>query len=696
MRRPPAPAPSPPGRAAGDELFPWVVGLAGLVALTVWSGAALAAVFAGGHGRIRFVDAGFAIVNLRSHLSDPRLAWPEPARSALPGALVYWSAQALVLAAVATAIAMVLSVHRRLTEGVGPLGITPDAGFASARHLRRLTVRRPRAGRVTIGWAGRRLLACEPQASLAVIGPSGCGKTAGFAIPALLEWEGPIIAMSVKTDLIAPTIRHRREKGRVWVYDPTGVSGEDIAPWSPIDACKTWRGAMRTAAWMVEAVTPQRDSLADADYWYTQARKGLAPYLYAAAEGGLGISQVVRWIDTQAVADVEKLLSAAAEKAQAVQVPDEATAEALEVEWNELYEQTLAICRRVLAAGPGPVARLADLPVQKWPLELVERVRNSVEAEWQADRATLAGDPSAPLFTARALFNKEPRLRGSVYATIENVLAAWADPSVGYVAQPSPFRIDLDTWLSGDNTIYVVATADEQSRLRPVLTVLLQQAVRHAYDTATRQGGRLANPCLLLIDEAGNTVVLPDLPGYASTARSHGITLVTVWQDLGQLRASYQARAQTVLNNHRAKLFGAGISDPDTLDLVSRLVGDTARIERNVSTDLTGGRRSISEHATYRRAAPIDVLRRMHTDEGVLVYGSELPAHVRLRPWFSTRALRAIAGRDDLIHTEGSRRARLRGRVGRGRPAPRVGRPRGGQDRPDPDRGGDGAAPGTQ
>ena len=167
-------------------------------------------------------------------------------------------------------------------------------------------------------------------------------------------------------------------------------------------------------------------------------------------------------------------------------------------------------------------------------------------------------------------------------------------------------------------------------------------------------------PCLLLIDEAGNTVTLPDLPGYASTARSHGITLVTVWQDLAQLKASYHARAQTVLNNHRAKLFGTGISDPDTLEFVSRLIGDKAQTERNVSTDLAGGRRSISEHSTYRRAAPIDVVRRMSTDEAVLLYGSELPAHVRLRPWFSTSDLRTTADSDELIDFGGRVRARLR------------------------------------
>jgi type IV secretion system protein VirD4 len=662
MRPVGAPPVKPPAGGASGELFPWFVAIFGAAVLVVWGGASLASAFAGhGASEIRFADAGAAIVRLVSNPGRPKDAWPPAVRESLPGPIGYWLSQAAVVAgAIAIGFGVVVC-RQRLGDRRGAFGVTPDAGLARRRHLSRLIVRAPEPGRVTLGWSNGRLLACEPQASLAVIGPSGCGKTAGFAIPALLEWRGPIIATSVKGDLLAATLKHRQRRGKVWVYDPTGCSAEDPAPWSVLDACRTWQGALRTAAWMVEAVQPGRDSVADADYWYSQARKGVAPYLYAAARGGMGIGQVVRWVDSQERATVELLLRQAATRAaNSLPVDDDAQEVVHDARWNELETATIAMFRRMLRGGVGPLAELADLPHEEWPLELVEELRDTVEAEWQADRATLAGDPEAPLISARALWTKEPRLRGSVFATMENVLSSWADPSIGYTAQPSLYRIDLDEWLAGDNTIYVVATAHEQARLRPVLTVLLQQAIRHAYDTASRQGGRLDVPCLLLIDEAGNTVTLPDLPGYASTARSHGITLVTVWQDLGQLKASYRARAQTVLNNHRAKLFGTGISDPDTLEFVSRLIGDKAQVEHNVSTDVGGGRRSISEHATYRRAAPIDVVRRISTDEAVLLYGSELPAHVRLRPWFTTKDLRTTADRDDLIEVEGRTRARRR------------------------------------
>lgn len=649
------PSATPSNGPQRDELFPWVVGIFGAIVLVVWAGAAVGAALTGHGGGITFSDAGAAIVRLPSNLGDPKRAWPVRVRSSLPGPVVYWTAQVAVVVAAGGLGLGVWWCRQRLADSRGPLGVTPDAGLARRRHLRRLIVREPEPGRVTLGWSSGRLLACERQASLAVFGPSGCGKTAGFAIPALLEWRGPIIATSVKGDLLAATVKHRREKGTVWIYDPTRCSAEDPAPWSVIDACGTWQGALRTAAWMVEAVQPARDSVADTDYWYSQARKGIAPYLHAAAIGGMGIGQVVRWVDTQEQVIVGDLLKgAAAVSADTVPVDDDEKEAVNDEKWQEIHATTIAMFRRMVGAGSGPLAELADLPLEDWPLDLLDELGDTVEAEWQADLATLAGDPEAPFISARALWLKEPRLRGSVFATMENVLSSWADPSIGYTAQPSPYRIDLDKWLKGDNTIYVVANAHEQARLRPVLTVLLQQAIRHAYETASHQRrGRLDVPCLLLIDEAGNTVTLPDLPSYASTARSHGITLVTIWQDIGQLKAIYQSKAQTILNNHRAKLFGAGIADTDTLEFVSRLIGDKAQIERSVSTDLAGGRRSISEHSAYRRAAPIDVVRRINDDEAVLLYGRELPAHVRLRPWFTTKDLRTTADCDELINLEG-------------------------------------------
>ena len=619
-----------------------VIGLAGVVC---WCGAQLGAVVSG-HGwmQVGAASGGSALLALPHHLSEPAAAWPAGARSALPGPIIYWICSGAVAVTVAGGVAWVaFSWGRRSSLRGSALGIAPHAGFARTSDLRRLTVRSPEPGRLTLGHSGRRLLAAEPRVSLAVIGPTGCGKTVGFAIPALLEWNGPIIATSVKADLIAASYEHRRTRGRVWVYDPTESSGRDHAGWSPLDACGTWPGAMRMAAWLCEAAQPRVDTVNDGDYWYSQARRALAPYLYAAALSGQTMRDVVRWIDGQEQAEIRKILdnhNLVEETIRRLAASEDGQERRRELH-DRIYEEELARMRHLLDTDETP----PDWAMQGrsvWPLtegnELDARVDQRLD---QAVWASYAPDATKEcqktgeldaLVVAQSLWKKEERLRGSIFATAENVISAFADPGVG---RPAHSKIDFDAWLAGDNTIYVVAASHEQARLRPVLTVLVQQALRRAYDVANKRGGTLENPCLALLDEAGNIAPLRDLPGYASTARSHGITLVSIWQDVAQLKTLYGHRAQTVLNNHGAKLFGTGIADDGTLEYVSRLIGDERQTELNVSDDVRGGRRTISEHVNYRRTAPIDMLRRIRRNEAVLLYGSELPVHLRLRPWFA-------------------------------------------------------------
>lgn len=420
---------------------------------------------------------------------------------------------------------------------------------------------------------------------------------------------------------------------------------------------------------MAEAAQARFDSVTDGDYWYGQARKALAPYLMAGNVRGAGVADLVRWIDTQERPEVEEALLLAADRANRGRPVLEDDVAAGDERWELHWNHAVAITRAYLRGIDGERHVFADLDVEAWPLDLVAEVTDVADGEWlaevEADQRRRGGDwlvdAMAPLNAARSLWAKESRLKGSVFATVENVLVSWADPGVAWAAAGGTrATVDVRSWLQGDNTIYVVASAFEQDRLRPVLTVLMQQALRAAYDEANRHGGRLPKPCLVMLDEAGNITPLRDLPGYVSTARSHRITMVTAWQDVAQITAIYGDRAQTILNNHRAKLFGSGIADGGTLEYVSRLVGDEGRTERSVATDLHGGRRSVSEHKTYRRAAPADVIRRLPDNEALVVYGSLLPAHVRLRPWFRDRSLRALANRPDLIQPEGMSRARLR------------------------------------
>ncbi len=620
-----------------------VVGAVAAVGLAVLAGAQLAAAgFGNGAFDAGLSDAVDATLALPSHLSTPAGAWPEPIRAHLPGPVPYWACTLTVLVAVAASgwVGVRWWSGRR---NRGPFGVG-EGGLANAVDTRPLSVRSPIAGRLTLGMHGHQLLAAEPQTSLAVVGPTGCGKTVGFAIPALLEWQGPIIATSVKTDLLDATLAHRARVGKVWVYDPTSCSGLAPARWSPLSACGDWTGAMRVATWLCEAAQPKSDTVTDGDYWYSQARKGLAPYLHAAAASGATMGDVVRWVDLQDETEVAAALidAAGVDPQLAALDREDRTDELRDLYADEVRNEIVADVRDRYRRPEGDrSSRWVEQEPKFWPPEvrdqverdteraLARRVAEQVRAEARNRRLT-EGPPIRALISAQALWGKEKRLKGSVFATMENVLAGYADPGVADAASTND--LDIADWLSGDNTIFVVATAHEQARLRPVLTVLIQQAIRAAYDEANGRGGKLEHPCLVLLDEAGNIAPLRDLPGYASTARSHGITFVSIWQDLAQIKAIYGERAQTVLNNHRAKLFGAGIADDPTLEYVSRLIGDERRTEVNRSGDLHGPRRSVSEHTSWRRLAPVDAIRRLRTGQGILVYGSIPPVWLRLRP----------------------------------------------------------------
>jgi type IV secretion system protein VirD4 len=186
------------------------------------------------------------------------------------------------------------------------------ARWANRAEMGPLSVAGP--GRIRLGSAhgrlGSRALWTEPAQSVAVIGPTQSGKTTALAIPAILGWEGPVLAASVKTDLLRDTERWRASLGTLWCFDPAGTTGRASNEWSPLPAARTWDGARRVAADLTE-VAHSPTTTGDGEFWYATAAKLLAPLLFAAATGGATMDDVARWVDTQEVGEVLELLEAA-------------------------------------------------------------------------------------------------------------------------------------------------------------------------------------------------------------------------------------------------------------------------------------------------------------------------------------------------------------------------------------------------
>ncbi len=233
----------------------WVVVLGLAMLVSVW-GATAGALFGAGAPPVNTAELAHVLATLPHHLADPRLAWPASTRASLPGPFGFYAALVVLLTIVCVGATVVM---RRRGRGHPQRGGQEGASWArradlvALRHASRLKSLRRRQpastpGRMALGWNGRQLLRAEERHALVVFGPPQSGKSAGLAVGALLEWEGPAIASSIKTDLLQATIARRRTLGRVFVFDPFGLSGEpNEHAGRPLRGATTFDGALEVA-----------------------------------------------------------------------------------------------------------------------------------------------------------------------------------------------------------------------------------------------------------------------------------------------------------------------------------------------------------------------------------------------------------------------------------------------------------------
>lgn len=246
-----------------------------------------------------------------SNPGDPASAWPAAYESKIPGPIPYY----LTLLGLIIGAFFAFKFAREFWQGTRRKDAN-NAQWARTKDIKTLIV--PHAGirgRLVLGKSNGKLIATEPRQSVIVMGPTQTGKTTGFAVPSILEWDGPVIAASVKNDLVKDTFKWRRTQGDVWLFDPTRSTGfdyEDVrAGWSPLSQAIDWGGARKVSSWLCKANKSAGNNLSDGDFWFSAAEKMMSPYLFAAATGGKDMSTILRWIDTQEEREVMAILQRA-------------------------------------------------------------------------------------------------------------------------------------------------------------------------------------------------------------------------------------------------------------------------------------------------------------------------------------------------------------------------------------------------
>lgn len=144
------------------------------------------------------------------------------------------------------------------------------------------------------GWLIRHRVYAHVESLRLVIAPPQQGKSADAA-GTILDAPGPVVATSIRGDLIALTAGLRSAKGAVHVWNPEEVG--DFAStfaWNPVAGCEDMVTAVRRAGYMIEATTAR--GLADETFWTDQASMVLAAVMHAAGLAGGDMRHVYRWI----------------------------------------------------------------------------------------------------------------------------------------------------------------------------------------------------------------------------------------------------------------------------------------------------------------------------------------------------------------------------------------------------------------
>jgi type IV secretion system protein VirD4 len=495
------------------------------------------------------------------------------------------------------------------------LRLRPGPGFASGwalwrRHGLPAARRVARHARPSLGWRGRRsgnwrayagfagwaqgwifprrVYSTVEQLRLVIAAPQQ-GKSAAAA-GTILDAPGPVVATSIRGDLIAATAGLRSEAGRVHVWNPeaAGEFGSTMR-WNPAAGCQDMVIAVRRAGYMVEAMTAR--GLSDEGFWSDQASMTLAAYLHAAGLARGDLRHVYRWI-TQNDDRPARIL--------ATHPRAEKTALSHVVHYQGLPERTRAGVSTTLLSvlkfmqHPRVVASVCPRPGEGFDFDAFVMSRDTLYLV-AADART---SPVPPLFVAiLAEIAHTARQAGSVPRP--------ARPARGPVLGSAGLAARLDG-------------------LFPPGTV-----------------ARLDPPLAMVLDEVANTAPVP-AAAWATWAAGSGIWLHLYAQAWAQLAERWGDNGARVLwQACQSKIIYAGTSEPELCRLIEDLCGYVKVRGPDEHHYTYKGELRRRPTATDIRVLPMAAIRQLPPGRAVVLQGTASPVIVRTERYWRRADYRA-------------------------------------------------------
>lgn len=221
-------------------------------------------------------------------------------------------------------------------------------------------------------------------------------------------------------------------------------------------------------------------------------------------------------------------------------------------------------------------------------------------------------------------------LRSALDAVSGGSVLSWLTPRDGApVFDPHAFARSRDT-------LVLIMDANSPSNLAPLTTMLFQEVVDAAKDVARTMPHEMLDPPLRIVgDEIVNIAPLEKLPELSTDARGYGIQLITFFQAVTQVYATWgKERGETLLVQAAFEIILPGLKDPDSLERYSRLVGSVDVAESTVSAVSDGTVQSRSYSVREQRILRPEEIRKLAQNSALLIPAAKESLILKLTPWW--------------------------------------------------------------
>ncbi len=239
-------------------------------------------------------------------------------------------------------------------------------------------------------------------------------------------------------------------------------------------------------------------------------------------------------------------------------------------------------------------------------------------------------------------------MQSIVVSTISKI-TAFDTPAMQRITTSN--NINFDDLGQKKLALFVITSASD-STYDFISTIFFSQMLQKLYVQADRNGGTLNHQVYFLLDEFANIGQIPDFNKKLSTTRSLGISISIVVQSLDQLEALYKDNYENILGNCDTHLF-LGSQSIKTCEYFSKSLGQkTIKFEsksKNRDKDnMTTQGISLSEQRQGRDLMTVDELKRLPSDEEILLVRGLKPIKAKKAWYFKYHPMRDIARRTEI------------------------------------------------